>query len=209
MQDASAQEEFGKQQQAILDMQARNAKAVAERNAQIQLDQANYEAARLREQGGQETAKSQREAEILRRQKKLAQSTAIARGAANSGDTLDPTSLDIYSGLEGEGEYNALSALYEGKSAGAFYNTSANLKEYEGKTTSDMTLYGGQTEAQLLRAQGATAAYEGSLRANSARRNAAGSIFSGGSSLLDKYAPKKNTIYWNQGGTSTNTSRYG
>lgn len=64
---------------------------------------------------GQERAKSQRVAEQQRKQAAIVGSRARAVAGASGGGVTDPTVTGILSEIEGEGEYRALSAMYEGE----------------------------------------------------------------------------------------------
>lgn len=210
MQDASAQEDYARQQQAIYEMQARNAQVVAERNAQIITDQANYQAALQEQQAGQERSASQRDAMEERRRRDLALSRARAVGAASSGDTLDPTSLNISGDIYSAGELNALNALWSGESAATGLETQAGLTRYQGETNADMTRYGGAVDSQLLNYQGAVTGYQGKQAASATRLNTfvntAGSLAS--SDLLNKYAPYKPGVSPTQRLSSGETIRW-
>lgn len=94
---------------------------------------AQYEAGALRTAGGQALASSQRVAYGERRQKDLALSRAQAVAAASGGGATDKGVLDIMAGIEAQGEYNAMSALYEGQAAKQAYETQADLTSYAGK----------------------------------------------------------------------------
>jgi hypothetical protein len=63
---------------------------------------------------GQERARAQRVAAEQRRQATLVSSRARAVAGASGGGVTDPTVTNITAELAGEGEYRALSALYEG-----------------------------------------------------------------------------------------------
>lgn len=194
LQEAAAAEAMGEQQQAIANMQAQQTRAVAERNALIMEDQAKYDAARMEEQGRAEQATAQRAAIEERRRKLLTQSRAQAVAGASGAGALDPTVLDIASDIEGEGEYNALAALYQGDSASNYLKSGAALRKYEGVEGAKMTRYGGASQSDLLKFQGATAKAEGDLAASQARMKAVGSLFKGGSDMYSKYAPKQNVF---------------
>lgn len=90
------------------------------------------EADQLDAQAGRERATSQRAAMEQRRQSRLLASRAIAVGAATGG-ALDPTVLNIISRLEGEGEYRALSALYEGEEEAIGLENQAAARRREAK----------------------------------------------------------------------------
>lgn len=192
--DAANQEAYGKQQQAIAEMQARNAKAVADRNALIIRDQAGYQAAQQEQQAGQERASAQREAMVERQRRDLALSRARAVGAATGGDTLDPTALNITGDLYAQGELNALNSLYSGESMGSALEDQAKLTRYSGETNADMTQYGAAADAQLLRYQGASQNYQAQNAASSTRMKSFGTAFGGfADSPWNKYAPKQDT----------------
>lgn len=122
--------------------------------------EAQYEAAQLKENGIQEVAASQRTAENTQRQKQLAESKGRAVAAAGGGDSLDPSVVKLMGDLETQGSYNAQADLYKGKAAQV-----QDLNMASGKT------YSGQ-QAKIA----------GNMRANSILLNT-------GSSLLSKYAP--------------------
>lgn len=198
-QAAGAAEEQGKAQQAIYNMQAQNARTVAERNALIATDEANYSAANQRVQAGQEQSSSQRAAQEHRRQTTLAASSARAKAAASGGGALDPTVLDEIGNIEGFGEFTALTDLYEGNSTAGLLRDQAGLTEYQGKRNAEIIKYGGASDANLLNYQGQVASFDAKQKAQSARTSAIGTIFEGGTNIATKYAPK-NYIDWNQGG---------
>ena len=95
---------------------------------------ANYaEAAGLERMAGQTRASSQRESIEQRREADLAQSRALALAAAGGGGASDPTVVDIISDLEGEGEYRALTALYNGEEQARGYEDEAKARRKAGK----------------------------------------------------------------------------
>jgi hypothetical protein len=116
------------------------------------------QAAQLEAQAGLERATSQRTAMEEKRQARLASSRAQALAAASGGGVDDPTVVNIMAGIEGEGEYRALSALYEG----------------------DQSALGMEAEAAARR-KGAKATKRAGLV------KAAGTILSSGASLFDRY----------------------
>lgn len=194
--DAAA---MGEAQQEIYNMQAQNAQKVADRNALIRSDEAKYNAERQREEAIQEGAASQRRAKEIRRQTNLKVSSAKARAGASGAGATDPTALDIYSDLEGDGEYNALTALYEGNSRASLLRSQANLTEYQGAQDAEMIRYGGQTDSDLMRYRGEVSAFEGNQKKSQSYLSAAGTGFSsagkiaeyeGSRSIENKYKPK-------------------
>lgn len=66
-------------------------------------------------QAGQTRAMSQRDAYEQRRQAKLVQSRGIAVAAASGAGADDPTVVNQIADIGGEGEYRALTALYNGE----------------------------------------------------------------------------------------------
>lgn len=116
---------------------------------------ANYQAAQLEAAGKTERAIAQREAEEDRRQARLMQSRARAVGAA-SGGGID---LELAGDIAAEGEYRALTSLWEGEEA-----------------------------AKGRKAQAAAARFEGKQAKKAGYLTAGKTLLSGGSSLFEKYA---------------------
>jgi hypothetical protein len=84
----------------------------------------NSQAASLRAQAdqldveaGADIASSQRKAMEERRQARLAGSRALALAASSGAGVDDPSVVNAIAGIEGEGEYRALVALYEGETS--------------------------------------------------------------------------------------------
>lgn len=92
-----------------------------------------YEANQARVQAGQATASSQRQANEQRRQAQIAESRTVALAAAGGGSASDPTVQNIVGNIAGEGEYRALTALYQGEESARNLQTTANIKDYEGE----------------------------------------------------------------------------
>ena len=85
------------------------------------LNQADYQSAVARnealiakQKANEDAALGQRAAITETRKADLLASTARARAAASGTDASSPTQIGIESGIEATGQYNALSALYEG-----------------------------------------------------------------------------------------------
>lgn len=93
--------------------------------------QAQFQARQMEQQAGQERAAAQRKAAEERRRTTLAQSRAVAVGAASGGGTGGNV-LDVLGDLSAEGEYRALSALYEGEERARGLQMGAQAKQYEG-----------------------------------------------------------------------------
>lgn len=95
--------------------------------------EANYVARQQEYLAGQQRASSQRAAEEQRRQGRLLESRAQAVAAASGGSATDPSVLDVIGGIRGEGEYRALTALYEGEERARGLETKAGLSRFQGK----------------------------------------------------------------------------
>lgn len=149
-------------------------------SANAQAQEQNYEAAEGQQAAGQARAASQRDAIADTRNKELTESRAIAQNAGTGGSTLDPSVVDILGDLEGQGQYNANAALYQGETKARNYESGATLANYQ---------------AGMDRASGEN-------DANAAMLKAGGSLVSAGSSLYGKYGDPGETIYWNGGGSS-------
>lgn len=91
---------------------------------------ADSESEQLRYFAGQERASGQRAAADERRQAKLVQSSLRARAM---GGGSDPGVLELYGDIAGEGEYRALSALYEADSRAVGMENRAAARGYEGR----------------------------------------------------------------------------
>ena len=86
-------------------------------------EDANFAAGQQRAAALRATATGQRAAANERRNARLIQSALQARAG---GGGLDPTVVNLAQGIAGEGEYRALTALYEGESAAAGLNEQAD-----------------------------------------------------------------------------------
>lgn len=89
-----------------------------------------YQAAQLEAAGKAENAAAQRKAEEERRQARLMQSRARAVGAASGGGV----DIDLFGDIEEEGEFRALSALWEGKEAAKGRRAQAAASRFEGQS---------------------------------------------------------------------------
>lgn len=90
------------------------------------------EASQLDAQAGIFRASSQRQAMEERRQAGLAGSRALTLAAAQGGAS-DPTVMNIIANLSGEGEYRALTALYDGEEKARSNEVEANNRRKEAK----------------------------------------------------------------------------
>lgn len=106
-----AEQEAGLARQAALDHQAAQARSIA----------------------GQERASSQRGAIEQRRQARLLSSKALARAAAGGGGTDDPTVSNILGDIGAEGEFRALTELFQGEEAARGLEMQADLRVFEGQ----------------------------------------------------------------------------
>jgi hypothetical protein len=121
---------------------------------------AGFQARQLTQQAGQDRATAQRQAIGQRHEATLAGSRARALTAAGGGSMLDPSSVNIMGDIEGQGEYNALSALFNGEE---------RARGQELQATS--TLFSGK-QAQMA----------GNISAGS-------EVLKGAGSLMSKYSP--------------------
>ncbi len=132
---------------------------------------AQYQAAQLEAAGKAETAASQRKAEEDRRQTRMMQSRARAVGAA-SGGGID---LELAGDIEADGEYRALTALWEGAEAAKGRNAQAAASRFEGKAAKKAGYLKGASKAF----SGAASLYDSLAPGKT--------ILSNGRSLLEKY----------------------
>lgn len=95
---------------------------------------ADFESRQLQAKGDEEKAISQREAAQARREKELTQSRIQAVAAASGGGVNDDSITAIMEGVEQQGDYNSMLALYQGDSSkNKMYASAANRKQ-EGKS---------------------------------------------------------------------------
>lgn len=116
------------------------------------------EALQLEQQAGQDRASAQRAAYNERRNARYMQSRLQALAAASGAGATDPTVVNLSNQIDAEGEYAALTAMYEGEDT-------ARSREFA---------------ATVARKQGSSAATAGYLKAG-------GTLLSGASSWYDKY----------------------
>lgn len=91
------------------------------------------EAQQLEIQAGTERAISQRSAMEERRQARLVASRGLAVAAASGGGADDPTVVNMLANIEGEGEYRALTALYNGEEEARGLEGQAKARRKEAK----------------------------------------------------------------------------
>lgn len=99
------------------------------------------EALQLDANAGQERAVSQRQAMDERRQGRFASSRALAVAAASGGGTDDPTVVNAIANLDGESEYRALTAMYEGNVRGDDLERQAKARRTEAKNVKKQALF--------------------------------------------------------------------
>lgn len=104
---------------------------------------ANSQAQQLEQRAGQERAASQRVAIEERRKGKIAISNAQAAAASSGGGATDPTVLNIEGAIAKQGEYNALSALFDGEERARGQELQAVASRYEGKQARRAGMAGG------------------------------------------------------------------
>ena len=148
--------------------------------------ESDFEAQQMDAKAISERATSHRAAAEERRQMRLAQSKLLARAAAGGGGALDPTVVNLDAQLEGEGEYRALTQLFQGEERARDLESGAALKRYEGAqygVAGNYARASGKRTATLTR-QG------GSQARDSYNMKAVGTLVGGGGSLAGKYGGK-------------------
>ena len=105
--------------------------AAAQGKAEQQLR--DYESAQLSHQAVQEQALAQRAAINVRRKADLAQSRLQAVAAASGASASDPTIIDLAQDIEGQGEYDVATALYNGDERAYNLQMGSALKQYQGQ----------------------------------------------------------------------------
>jgi len=94
---------------------------------------ARFEAAQMEQQAGQTRASSQRAAIEERRKASFALQRGQAVAAASGGGATDKTVSDLSGGIAGQGEYNALSALFSGEEEARAVELGAKSTRMKGK----------------------------------------------------------------------------
>lgn len=105
-----------------------------------QMQQADYEAEvaknqaeALRIRAGEETAAAQRRQIAEERKAGLISSRARALAASSGTDATSPTQVDLESDIAGQGQYNALSSLYEGLAESRASNYQADIELFKSR----------------------------------------------------------------------------
>jgi hypothetical protein len=107
--------------------------SAAKQEGREQQSLANYEAAQADTNAKQERASAQRAAIEQRRKARLVQSRQQAVAAASGAGVSDPTVVDIMGDTEAEGEYRALTELYQGEERARGLEDQAATRRYEGR----------------------------------------------------------------------------
>lgn len=94
---------------------------------------AEYTAAQLRQNAGQMQAAAQRNAISQERNTKYILSQGLAQAAASGGGASDPTVVNAFAQLAGEGAYRKAVALYEGEDKARALKDQASSKLYAGQ----------------------------------------------------------------------------
>lgn len=115
--------------QAASTLAAGRAEQQAGRDRQAALE---HQAAQARQNAGQERAAAQRGAFEQRRQGRLLSSKALALAAASGAGAGDPGVEKLLGDIGAEGEFRALSDLYEAEERARGLETQADLKVFEG-----------------------------------------------------------------------------
>lgn len=93
---------------------------------------ADYQAAQLDQNAGQEVAAGQRASAEALHQSKLLQSRALAVAAASGGGALDPNVLKIIGGIAGEGALSAEMQQYNAAESARSMRNQAKATRYSG-----------------------------------------------------------------------------
>lgn len=102
--------------------------------------QAKFQAAQLEQRAGQERASSQRRAIEERRRAGIINSNALASAAASGGGT-DGSVAKIMGDIAGEGEYRALTRLWEGEESAKGLETQAAAARMQGKSAKKQAMF--------------------------------------------------------------------
>ena len=95
--------------------------------------QADAQALALRNQANADAAAAQRTAVNSRRQAQYAISRGQALAASSGAGATDPTVASVLGQIAGEGEYHALTSLYEGGTSSQNLNSQATAASSEGR----------------------------------------------------------------------------
>lgn len=104
---------------------------------------AKSDARRLRRMAGDERATSQRAASEERRRARLVESRARAVAANSGAGASDPSVLNLMADLSAEGEYRALTRMYEGETSAQSLEMEARERRRAARGQSISTILGG------------------------------------------------------------------
>lgn len=104
---------------------------------------ASSDARQLRTQAGQTRATSQRAANEERRRGRLLESRARALAAKSGAGVTDPTVIKLMDELSAEGEYRALTRMYEGETEAQSMELEARERKRASRGKSISTLLSG------------------------------------------------------------------
>lgn len=104
---------------------------------------ASTDARRLRGMAGQERATAQRAAIEERRRAGLLESRARAVAAKSGGGVSDPSVIDLIGDISAEGEYRALTRMYEGETAAQSLELEAKERKRLARAKSISTILSG------------------------------------------------------------------
>ncbi len=110
---------------------------------------ADDEADQLHRRAGARRAEAQAGAREERRVNRYAKSRAQAVAAASGASLADPTFVNYMGDLDAEGEYGALSRLYEGYEEAAGYEDAATARRREGRAARTAGYARGLTSALI------------------------------------------------------------
>lgn len=96
-------------------------------------ESADFQAAQLEQQAGQDLAVAQRAAAEERRKADIVSSNLRAAVGAGGGNLDDPTVSKLDADIAGQGELNALTALYTGKESSISKKTQAEAARVSGR----------------------------------------------------------------------------
>jgi hypothetical protein len=88
------------------------------------------------QQGQEQQALAQRQAQQTKLKTKYVESTLVAQAAAGGGGATDPTVLKLGADIAGQSEEDALAQLWHGQAAKASYQEQGALDIYEGEIQS-------------------------------------------------------------------------
>lgn len=148
---------------------AKEQRRIADYNRQV----AESQAQNLEQQAGQELASSQRAVIEQQRQGRRVQSRALAVAGASGAGAMDPTIINILGDLDFESDFRAGVAGFEGESRARALNYEAVINRATGDSQ---------------RAAGFASAFATESASRRSFLTAAGTAFSGGSSLYSRFA---------------------